>query len=88
MALDTSWKTCSVASEIAAIAAEEAFASLKAPVARVTLPELPSPTTVALEKAFYPGPAEIAAAVERIMGRKRKGPLKSEDRKEAFIGPF
>jgi pyruvate dehydrogenase E1 component beta subunit len=88
VALDTSWRTCSVASEIAAIAAEEAFASLKAPVARVTLPELPSPTTVALERTFYPGADEIVAAVERIMGRKSKKTTKTEEKKEAFIGPF
>lgn len=83
---DTSWKACGLSAELAAVAAEEGFESLKAPVARVALPDLPAPTSWPLERAFYPGAEAIAAAAMRLMGKK---PRASAARKpDAFIGPF
>ncbi len=87
--LDTSWKTCGVSAEIAALAAEEGFSYLKAPVARVALPDYPAPTSAALEPLFYPGTREIVAAVERTLGRKvGRKVASSGPRQEAYIGPF
>ncbi len=87
--LDTSWKMCGISAEIAALAAEEAFDALKAPVVRVALPDLPAPTTAALERVFYPGADEIVAAVERTLGRKRKTRAGGGSKpQEAYIGPF
>lgn len=56
---DTGCKTGSVASEIAAFAAEKAFHLLKKPVKRVCCPDTPTPTSDVLEKAFYPGDEHI-----------------------------
>jgi len=69
---DAAWKTCGIAAEIAAAVAEEAFESLKAPIARVCLPDLPAPTSLPLEKAYYVGAEEIVAAAERVLTQKEK----------------
>ena len=64
---DTGWKTCGMAAEVAALVAEKAFSALKAPIRRVTLPDIPTPTSTFLEKAFYPGPEAIIRAVCDVM---------------------
>jgi pyruvate dehydrogenase E1 component beta subunit len=51
---DTGWKTGGVAAEISAIAGEKAFRLLKRPIARVCCPDVPTPASDVLEKAFYP----------------------------------
>jgi len=63
---DGGWRTCGIAAEVAALVAEHAFASLKAPVKRVTLPDCPAPASAALEAAYYPGAEAIVAAVKEI----------------------
>jgi pyruvate/2-oxoglutarate/acetoin dehydrogenase E1 component len=65
---DAAWKTCGVAAEIAALAAEHLFADLKGPVLRVTLPDLPAPASAALEKLYYPTHQDIEAAVLKLLG--------------------
>ncbi|HNW44743.1 MAG TPA: alpha-ketoacid dehydrogenase subunit beta [Elusimicrobiales bacterium] len=57
-----------ISAEIAAQAAEHGFASLKAPVLRVGLPDVPTPASYALEKVFYPGVAGIKQAVKKLLG--------------------
>ncbi len=64
---DTGWKSYGVSAEVAALAAEKAFEYLKAPVQRVALPDVPAPTSVALERTFYPGPLNIISAVREIV---------------------
>jgi acetoin:2,6-dichlorophenolindophenol oxidoreductase subunit beta len=59
-------RMCGVGAEVAAIVAEHAFASLKAPVVRVTGPDVPPPSSYALEQAFMPQPARIVAAAEAM----------------------
>ena len=58
---------CGVGAEVAAIVAEHAFSSLKAPVVRVTGPDAPPPSSYALEQAFMPQPDRIVAAAESLM---------------------
>jgi pyruvate dehydrogenase E1 component beta subunit len=58
---------CGVGAEIAALAAEKAFRSLKAPVARITGPDAPAPASQALEQAFMPQTEEVIAAVKRLL---------------------
>ncbi len=65
--VDTGWKTCGVAGEIAALTAEKAFRSLKAPIARVTCPDIPTPAGYTLEGAFYVGKEDIKRAVLKTM---------------------
>jgi pyruvate/2-oxoglutarate/acetoin dehydrogenase E1 component len=60
---DFGWKTGGVAAEIAAVVAEKGFHLLKAPLRRVTCPDLPTPAGYTLEEAFYPGMKDIITAV-------------------------
>lgn len=69
---DTGWRTCGVSAEIAALVAEKAFKYLKAPVQRVALPDISAPTSVTLEKVFYPGPLDVVSAVKRTMEKETK----------------
>lgn len=91
---DTGWKTGGVGAEIAALAAEKAFAYLKAPVRRVSLPDVPTPTSYALEARYYPGPQDIVSAVKAtIRGEAevvvaRAGPQASGSTGKPFEGPF
>ena len=65
---DPAHRTCSAAAEISAIVAEEAFESLRAPIARVTTPDTQIPFSPALEKQLYPSRTGIADAVRRVTG--------------------
>jgi pyruvate/2-oxoglutarate/acetoin dehydrogenase E1 component len=84
---DTSWELCGVASEIAALAAEKAWHSLKAPVIRIALPNCPAPVSAKLEEAFYPKASTIARAALTLLGLEpnRVGDLTREDH---FKGPY
>ncbi len=65
---DGGWRSFGVAAEIAAVVFEEAFTYMKAPVARVTLPDVPAPASRSLEKAYYPTVETIAKAVKGVLG--------------------
>ena len=58
---------CSVGSEVAAIIAEKAFASLAAPVIRLSGPDAPVPASYPLEQATVPQVDAIVAAVKRTI---------------------
>lgn len=58
--------SCSAASEIAAIVAEEGFDLLKAPIRRVARPDVPVPFSRALEPEIMPTAAKVVAAVREI----------------------
>ena len=61
------WKTCGVAAEISALVAEKTFSYLKAPILRVSLPDIPAPASSPLEKAFYPDSNDIILSVKRVL---------------------
>ncbi|MGB8329452.1 MAG: alpha-ketoacid dehydrogenase subunit beta [Polyangiales bacterium] len=63
--IDEAWKTGSLASEISAILAEEAFYELDAPVARVCSLEVPIPYAKHLEEAAIPQVNRIVEAAKR-----------------------
>lgn len=67
IAVDIAHRTCSVASEIAATVAEEAFWALKAPIRRVTTEDCHLPFNVAIEKPLYPSAAKIVEAARAAM---------------------
>ncbi len=64
---DEGTRTCGVAAEIAAIAAEEAIFHLKAPIARVCSPDTPVPFSPPLEKAYIPDEKDLMPAIRRLM---------------------
>jgi pyruvate dehydrogenase E1 component beta subunit len=67
--IDEAWKTGSLASEISAILAEDAFYDLDAPIERVCTIEVPIPYAKHLEDAALPQVDRIVAAARRSMGR-------------------
>ncbi len=67
VAADVAHRTCSAASEIAAIVAEEAFWDLKGPVMRVTTPDNHLPFSAAMEKGLLPNKDKIMAAIRRTL---------------------
>jgi len=64
--VDESPPHCSVASEIAAVVAEQAFDFLNGPVRRVTAPHTPVPFAPSLEEAYAPSVQAIVDAVKSI----------------------
>ena len=65
--VDMAHRTCSVASEILATVAEEAFSSLSAPPIRVTTPDTHIPFSPALVAGVLPSTDKITAAVLRVL---------------------
>lgn len=63
---ETGSKTGGVAAEIGAMVAEKGFSYLKAPIMRVTCPDLPTPAGYTLEEAYYIGKEDIKRAVQKI----------------------
>lgn len=64
--VDPANRTCSAASEIAAIAAEEAFSSLKGPILRITTPDVPIPFSPSLEEPLYPSTDRVIEAIRKL----------------------
>ena len=58
---------CSMATDIAALAATQAIEYLSAPVKLVTAPHTPVPFSPSLEDAYIPSPGRIAAAARETM---------------------
>ena len=58
---------CSIAADVSAQVAQQAFRSLKGPIEMVTAPHTPVPFSPVLEDLYIPGAAQIAAAVKRTM---------------------
>ena len=69
VAVDGGWSTCGLAGELMACVSENVAPSLlKAPLARVTLPAAPAPTSPLLEKAYYPTAETVQARVRKMFG--------------------
>lgn len=64
---DTGNITGGVASEIAAVVCEKAFSLLKKPVVRVCCPDIPTPASDVLEKAYYPDAETIRMKAIELM---------------------
>ena len=61
-------RTGGFGAEIAAVVADEAFLDLDAPVARVTMPDIPSPHHPTLLDHVVPSVARIRAEIDRLVG--------------------
>jgi Pyruvate/2-oxoglutarate dehydrogenase complex, dehydrogenase (E1) component, eukaryotic type, beta subunit len=64
---DGGWKSFGLSAEVAAIASEQAFAFLKAPVKRLALPDCPAPASSVLEKEYYKSSRDIVETVKQVM---------------------
>lgn len=65
--MDESAARCGFAHDVAALVADEAFSSLKAPIKTVTPPHTPVPFSPPLEDAWMPGPPDLVAAIKAVM---------------------
>lgn len=65
--VDMAHKTCSAASEIAAMVSQEGFWNLRAPIQRVASLNVHFPFSPALEKLVFPNEEKIIAAVKRTL---------------------
>ena len=61
-------RTGGFGAEIAAVVADEAFLDLDAPVARVTMPDIPSPHHPSLLEHVLPSVTGIRAEIDRLVG--------------------
>src|SRR5881296_3899814 len=62
------WPFASVAAEVVALLARDAFDDLDAPPERVTSLDVPMPYARNLEELVLPSPARVIAAVRRVLG--------------------
>jgi pyruvate/2-oxoglutarate/acetoin dehydrogenase E1 component len=65
--VDEAHPRCSMAADISARVAQDAFKSLKAPIRMVTPPHVPVPFSPALEDAYIPSTARVVEAVRAVM---------------------
>lgn len=91
--VDTGWKFCGISAEITALVAEKCFGYLKAPSARIALPDVPTPCSSFLENLYYPDLGTISTVIRNIV--RGKNSIKEEDpltvrpvREKEFTGPF
>lgn len=68
--VDEARDRCSAASHIAAVVADRAFDSLRAPIKRVTVPNVAMPYAPNAEQAVRPDAAKLAAAVTGLVRRE------------------
>ncbi|RDW21397.1 alpha-ketoacid dehydrogenase subunit beta [Oceanobacillus arenosus] len=71
--VDDGYRFCSFASEVAAIVADEAFESLKAPIKRVTRPQVPVPYSKVIEMSVLPGKDQIQSTILSLIKQKQNG---------------
>jgi pyruvate dehydrogenase E1 component beta subunit len=67
---DGGWKSYGIGAEISAIAVEQAFGSLKAPVLRIALPDAPAPASRTLEECYYPDADRIKTEIRGLLKEK------------------
>jgi pyruvate dehydrogenase E1 component beta subunit len=65
--VDEAHPRCSIACDISAQVAQQAFGALRGPIEMVTAPHTPVPFSPALEDIYIPGAAQIVVAVKRTM---------------------
>lgn len=71
MIVDEAPPRCSLATDLSALVAQKAFASLRAPIDMVTAPHSPVPFARELETAYLPSPEKIVASAVKLMSYRR-----------------
>lgn len=69
--IDEARDRCSAASHIAAVAADKAFQALKAPVKRLTIPDVAMPYAPNAERYIYPNAEKVVAAANALLNGAR-----------------
>ncbi|KKI91980.1 pyruvate dehydrogenase [Bacillus sp. SA1-12] len=68
--IDEANPRCSMATDIAAMVADEGFDLLDAPIKRITAPHTPVPFSPPLEDLYLPTPEKVIAVVSELLGDK------------------
>jgi len=68
--VDEASPRCNMATDISALVAQRAFASLKAPIRMVTPPHTPVPFSDVLEDLYIPDARKVADAAREVVGYK------------------
>lgn len=87
LVVDSSWTSCGMSAEIAALVAEKAFPALKEPIRRVGMQPVPCPVSKPLEDAFYPTAQKVVHAVFHMLNRNLP-PAEIPALHHKFKGPF
>lgn len=69
--VDEATPRCNLATDISALVAKEAFASMRAPIEMVTAPHTPVPFSDALEDLYIPDAQRVVNAVKAVAGWSR-----------------
>jgi pyruvate dehydrogenase E1 component beta subunit len=99
LVVDSGWTTGGIAAEIIAQAVEKTFKDLADAPQRISLPDIPTPSSFALTKNYYPNHLTIAERVFEMLGKNKKElktMLKEDDSDKqphdipdlSFRGPF
>lgn len=64
--VDGGWKSFGIGAEIAALVAEKGFNTLKFPIKRISLPDIPAPGSGILEKIYYKKAKDIVNEIKNI----------------------
>jgi acetoin:2,6-dichlorophenolindophenol oxidoreductase subunit beta len=67
LCVDEANPRCSIATDVAAVVAQDAFHALKGPIGMVTAPHSPVPFSPTLEDLYIPSPTRIADGVRKVM---------------------
>jgi len=74
--LDTGAMTGSVAGEIIARAVVDCWDHLKTRPQRITMPDIPEPTSFGLTRAFHPCAEDVVQTVHAMLGRRAASEVK------------
>lgn len=78
---DAAWRTCGIAADIAAVVADEGFDHLRSPIRRVCLPDVPAPSSVHLEKAYYFNANDVIEEVASMLEKSASNPSRKSRNK-------
>lgn len=100
IAADTGYETLGFASEVISGVTEKAFAAFKMPPRKITLPDIPTPTSWKAAEKYYPTYIDIVRSVLEILNISNKkiksildrnkpdGKIRSDVPDSSFSGPF
>lgn len=98
---DTGWRTLGPGAEVVAQLAECAWEAFRRPPIRIGLPDFPTPSSLSLAQAYYPGSVSVIDAVQKlcelsaaaadaarreVLAARKGVPIDKPD--PAFKGPF
>lgn len=72
LVVDSAWGIGGLASEVISIVSRKAFDHLKAPADSLTLPDIPTPASPALEEMFYISDEDIEKSIKKILSDKTR----------------